>query len=52
MLVVEDIIQWIKENSFTVESTDGIVYTAIDYDEIKENFDDWLQKEREQDATI
>jgi hypothetical protein len=46
--VLQDVIQWTIENAFNIEGQDGTKYIAIDYEEMRERFDEWLEKERKQ----
>ena len=48
--VLQEIIQWTIENAFNVEAQDGTNYIAIDHEEMRTKFDEWLKKEREQIA--
>ena len=48
--VLQEIIQWTIENAFNVEAHDGTKYIAIDHEEMRTKFDEWLNKEREQIA--
>lgn len=43
---VQEIIQWSKENAFNVKSQDGNSYIAIDYEEMRTKFEEFLEKER------
>jgi len=46
--VLQELIQWTIENAFNVEAQDGTTYIAIDHEEMRTKFDEWLEKEREQ----
>jgi hypothetical protein len=46
--VLQEIIQWTIENAFNVEGQDGNEYIAIDHEEMRAKFDEWLQKEKRQ----
>jgi len=46
--VLQDIIQWTIENAFNVEAQDGTTYIAIDHEEMRTKFDEWLEKEQKQ----
>jgi hypothetical protein len=48
MTAVQEIIQWTIENAFNVTAEDGTKYIAIDHEEMRENFDKWLEKEKKQ----
>ena len=48
MTVVEEIIKWCKENACHVESQAGIKYISIDFEDMREHFDEWKKKEKEQ----
>ena len=45
---LHELIQWTIENAFNVESQDGTTYIAIDHEEMRTKFDEWLKKERDQ----
>ena len=49
--VLQELIQWTIENAFNVEAQDGTHYIAIDHEEMRTKFEEWLQKEREQITT-
>lgn len=46
--VLQELIQWTIENAFNVESQDGTTYIAIDHEEMRAKFDEWLEKEKKQ----
>jgi hypothetical protein len=46
--VLQELIQWTIENAFNVEAQDGTTYIAIDHEEMRTKFDEWLEEEREQ----
>lgn len=46
--VLQEIIQWAIENAYNVESQDGVTCIAIDHEEMRTKFDNWLQKEKQQ----
>jgi 23S rRNA maturation-related 3'-5' exoribonuclease YhaM len=46
--VLQELIQWTIENAFNVEAQDGTTYIAIDHEEMRNKFDGWLEKEKEQ----
>ena len=46
--VLQEIIQWTIENAFNVEAQDGTNYIAIDHEEMRIKFDEWLQKDKQQ----
>jgi hypothetical protein len=46
--ILQELIQWTIENAFTVEAQDGTHYVAIDHEEMRAKFDDWLEKEKQQ----
>jgi len=46
--VLQEIIQWTIENAFNVEAQDGTNYVAIDHEEMRTKFDEWLQKDKHQ----
>lgn len=46
--VLQELIQWTIENAFNVEAQDGTTYIAIDHEEMRNKFDEWLNKEKEQ----
>jgi hypothetical protein len=48
--VLQEVIQWTLENAFNVEAQDGTNYIAIDHEEMRTKFDEWLEKERDQIA--
>lgn len=43
--VVKEIIKWSIENAFNIQTKDGTHYISIDYEEMRENFDEWLEIE-------
>jgi len=45
---LQELIQWTIENAFNVEAQDGTTYIAIDHEEMRTKFDEWLEEEREQ----
>lgn len=45
---MEQLIQWCISNAFNVEGQDGTKYIAIDYEEMKEQFDGLLEIEKSQ----
>jgi len=45
---LQDLIQWTIENAFNIESQSGNEYVAIDHEEMRLKFDEWLEKERQQ----
>lgn len=48
---LQELIDWCISNAFNIEGQDGTRYIAIDYEEMRENFDNLLSKEREQIET-
>lgn len=46
--VVQQIIQWCLQHAFNIQSQDGTNYIAVDLEEMRENFDEWLQKDKNQ----
>jgi hypothetical protein len=48
--VLQEVIKWTLENAFNVEAQDGTNYIAIDHEEMRTKFDEWLEKERDQIA--
>ena len=47
---LQEVIQWTIENAFNVQAQDGSNYIAIDHEEMRIKFDEWVKKEREQIA--
>ena len=47
---LQEVIQWTIENAFNVQAQDGSNYIAIDHEEMRLKFDEWVKKEREQIA--
>jgi hypothetical protein len=45
---LEKLIQWTIENAFNIETQSGEKFIAIDYEDMKENFPEWLEKEKKQ----
>jgi hypothetical protein len=45
---LEDLIQWTIENAFNIEGQDGTKYVAIDHEEMRLKFNEWLKKEKQQ----
>ena len=45
---MNELIQWCIINAFNIEGQDGTKYIAIDYEEMKDQFDYLLEKERKQ----
>ena len=45
---MNELIQWCIINAFNIEGQDGTKYIAIDYEEMKDQFDYLLGKERKQ----
>jgi len=45
---VQEIIQWTLENAFNIEDQAGVKFIAIDFEEMREKFDEWLEKEKKQ----
>lgn len=43
-----ELIEWAKANAFNVEYQSGNFYVSVDFEEMKEQFDRLLAKEREQ----
>jgi hypothetical protein len=50
--VLQEVIQWAIENSFNIEGQDGCTYIAIDYEEMRTKFDEWIKKEQEQITNV
>jgi len=46
--VLQELIQWTIENAFNIKDQSGTHYIAIDCEEMRTKFDEWLQKEKEQ----
>ena len=46
--VLQELIQWTIENAFNVEAQDGTNYIAIDLEEMRTKFDEWLQRDKQQ----
>ena len=46
--VLQKVIQWTIENAENIESTSGTNYIAIDHEEMRKNFDRWLEEEKQQ----
>jgi len=46
--VLQDLIQWTIENAFNVEGQDGTKYIAIDFEEMRQHFEKWLEQEKKQ----
>lgn len=46
--VLQELIQWTIENAFSVEAQDGTIYIAIDHEDIRTKFDEWLEKDKQQ----
>mgnify|MGYP001597489234 CR=1 FL=1 len=44
---IRELIEWCIKNAFNVESQDGIKYVAIDYEEMRKEFDALLKKEKQ-----
>lgn len=45
---VQNIIQWVQENAFSIEGHDGTKYVAIDTEAMGLHFNKWLKEERKQ----
>ena len=48
LTAMQTIIEWCIKNAFNVEGQDGTKYIAIDYEDMKKEFDELLAKEKEQ----
>jgi hypothetical protein len=46
--VLQEMIKWTLENTFNVTAEDGTSIIAIDHEEMREKFNEWLKKEEEQ----
>jgi hypothetical protein len=46
--VLQKVIQWTIENAENIESTNGDNNIVIDHEEMRKNFDDWLEEEKQQ----
>ena len=45
---ISKMIEWCIENAFNIEDQAGIQYIAIDYEDFRINFNEWLEKEKQQ----
>jgi triosephosphate isomerase len=48
MTVLQKVIQWTIENAENIESVSGYTYIVIDHEEMRENFDKWIEEEKQQ----
>jgi hypothetical protein len=46
--VLQELIKWTLENAFSVTAEDGTSIIAIDHEEMRDKFNEWLKKEEEQ----
>jgi len=46
--VLQELIQWTIENAFNIEAQDGTTYIAIDHEEMRTKFDEWLKRDKQQ----
>ncbi len=46
--VLQNVIQWTIENAINIESQDGTNYIAIDHEEMRTKFEQWLEEEKSQ----
>jgi len=45
---LQEMIQWTLENAFYIKGQDGVKYVAIDHEEMRKHFDNWLEIEKKQ----
>ena len=43
--IVKEIIKWAIENAFNIETKEGTHYIAIDYEEMRKKFDEWMEQQ-------
>lgn len=44
---LQNLIDWTIEHAFNIEGQDGTKYVAIDHEEMRLKFDEWLEKEKQ-----
>lgn len=48
LTAMQELIEWCKLNAFNIQGQDGVNYIAIDYEDMKEQLDYFLELEKQQ----
>lgn len=46
--ILQEVVQWTIENAFNVTAQDGSTYVAVDHEEMRKMFDEWIERDKQQ----